>query len=355
MATIKRFTFDWWQDSLRNICLLTALLLIPGQATTAQQPPTPPQPTASGEGKISIPAPGTTVATTSADDERYRIGPGDVLDIRIFNRPQLSRDAVRVDGRGMIRMPLIEDEIQAGCKTESELEKEIAARYLKYQRNPQVNVFVKEYQSKPVAVIGAVNTPGRFQLQRRVRLLELLTYAGGQSERAGRSIQIVHSEVNSICEKPVGNADEDLSLTFVSYNLNDTLKGDEKANPYIQPGDIISLPDAEQVYVIGNVLKPTSIPLKEPVTVSRAIAIAGGTLPDSKTDKIIINRPVQGGTGKTEIVVDLKAISKKQAEDVVLQPNDVVEVPTSGGKRFLRTLAGAVVPSIAQLPVRVIP
>ena len=96
------------------------------------------------------------------EDERYRIGPGDLLDVRIFNRPQLSRDAVRVDAKGVIRMPLIEEDIQAACLTESELAKEVAQRYRKYQRNPQVDVFVKEYNSQPVAVIGAVDKPGRF-------------------------------------------------------------------------------------------------------------------------------------------------------------------------------------------------
>src|ERR1043165_242236 len=91
-----------------------------------------------------------------AQDDRYRIGPGDVLDIRIYNRPQLSREAVRVEGNGMIRMPLIENEIQAACRTEGELAKEIATGYAKYYKNLQVDVFIKEYHSKQVAVIGAV-------------------------------------------------------------------------------------------------------------------------------------------------------------------------------------------------------
>src|SRR5215813_11849439 len=112
-----------------------------------------------------------------AADDRYRIGPGDVLDIRIYNRPQLSRDAVRVEGSGMIRMPLIETEIQAACLTEGELAKEISTRYAKYYKNLQVDVFIKEYHSRQVAIIGAVNEQSRFELQRRVRLLELLTYA----------------------------------------------------------------------------------------------------------------------------------------------------------------------------------
>ena len=123
-------------------------------------------------------------------DERYRIGPGDVLDIRIFNRPNLSREAVRVEGSGIIRMPLIEGEIQAACKSEGELANEIAKRYLKYYRNPQVDVFVKEYHAREVALIGAVNEQGRYQMQRRLRLLELLSFAKGPSDKAGQTINI---------------------------------------------------------------------------------------------------------------------------------------------------------------------
>src|SRR5678815_2862017 len=87
-------------------------------------------------------------ANARGADDRYRIGPGDVLDIRILNRPNLSRDAVRVEGNGLIRMPLIDEEIQAACKTEGELAKEITTRYTKFYRNPQVDVFIKEYHSK---------------------------------------------------------------------------------------------------------------------------------------------------------------------------------------------------------------
>ena len=124
----------------------------------------------------------TSLGSVAAQqDDRYRIGPADVLDIRIHNRPQLSREAVRVEGNGMIRMPLIDAEIQAACLTEGELAKEISTRYAKYYRNLQVDVFIKEYHSRQVAIIGAVNDQSRFELQRRVRLLELLTYAKGAS------------------------------------------------------------------------------------------------------------------------------------------------------------------------------
>ena len=137
----------------------------------------------------------------SAADDRYRIGAGDVLDIRIYNRPQFSREAVRVEGNGMIRMPLIETEIQAACLTEGELAKEISTRYAKYYKNLQVDVFIKEYHSQQVAIIGAVNDQSRFELQRRVRLLELLTYAKGPSAKAGQTINIVHSTNISPCKQ----------------------------------------------------------------------------------------------------------------------------------------------------------
>ena len=284
--------------------------------------------------------------------ERYRIGPGDILEILVFNRPLLSREAVRVDARGMIRVPLIEGEIQAACRTENELAKEVSTHYLEYLRNPNVEVFVKEYQSQPVAVLGAVNAPGRFQLQRRVRLLELLSFAGGHAERAGGRIHLIHASDVSICKESVVVADA--LESFDSYNLNDMLRGDDKSNPYVRPGDIVTLPESERAFVVGNVLKPSTIPLKEPITVSQAIAMAGGLMPDTKSDKVRIIRQMPGSTTKTEIFIDLKGIDKRRAEDVVLQANDIVDVPASGGKRFLRSLVSAIAPAVSRVPVQVI-
>lgn len=319
-------------------------------AVSAQQPT---EKTASDNtvaaGTKSAPA----VMTSNADD-RYRIGPGDILDIRILNRPTLSREAVRVEGNGMIRMPLIETEIQAACKTEGELAKEIADRYLKFYRKPVVDVFVKEYHSKPVAIIGAVNEQSRFELQRRVRLLELLTYAKGISPKAGQTINIVHSPPSLICQKAEPDADE-ATTAFSSYKLSETLEGRPRANPYVEPGDIITIPEANQVYVVGNVFTPLTIPLKEPITLSRAVAMAGGIKQDSQKDKVRIVRQDPGTGTSKELLVDLTAIEKKRAEDTPLMPNDIIDVPLSGTKSFLRTLLGTVAPSVAQMPVRIIP
>ena len=331
-------------------------------SVSAQQVSPPTEKTTSDNSPVTNPTNATTAANTTRAqvvpvvdaDDRYRIGPGDVLDIRILNRPNLSREAVRVEGSGMIRMPLIDTEIQAACKTEGELAKEITTRYTKFYRNPQVDVFIKEYHSKQVAIIGAVNEQSRFELQRRIRLLDLLTYAKGPSPKAGQTINIVHSPQSLVCQK--GEAETaGAPAAFSSYKLSDTLLGDPRANPYIEPGDVITLPIANEIYVVGNVFTPVTIPLKEPITLSRAVAMAGGVKQDSKKDKVRIVRQEPGTSTSKEIIVDLSAIEKKRAEDIALMPNDIIDVPTSGGKTFLRGLLGTIAPSMAQLPVRVIP
>jgi polysaccharide biosynthesis/export protein len=338
--------------ALMRVCASIALVAGLFQSAFAQQPATNANVSSA---PIETAVTAANPAAKSADD-RYRIGVGDVLDIRVFNKPQFSRDSVRVDSRGMIRMPLIVSEIPAACRTEYELASDLTERLKEFLRQPQVDVFIKDYQSQPVAVLGAVRAPSRFQLQRRVRLLELLSYVGGPADNAGRTIQIVHTAAPSICETRSATEADDAEVSVLdNFKLSDTMRGDEKANPFVRPGDVISIAEAEQAYVVGNVLRPSAILLKERITVSRAIAMSGGLMPDTKSDRVRIVRQAPDSISKTEIFVDLKAIDKRKAEDIVLQAGDIVDVPTAGGKRLLRSLVGAIVPSVGQLPVRVIP
>src|SRR6476620_6789841 len=331
---------------------LLVALIAPGLvAPVSAQVTNSPTANAASESVNVKQSPAAAAVASSQPDDRYRIGPGDVLDIRIFNRPNLSRDAVRVEGNGMIRMPLIDTEIQAACKTEGELAAEISRSYIKYYKNPQVDVFIKEYHSKQVAVIGAVNEQSRFELQRRIRLLELLTFAKGPSTKAGQTINVVHSTAPTLCKA----ANDDETAAFTSYRLSDTLQGDPKANPYLEPGDIVTIPDADQVYVVGNVFLPMTIPLRESITLSRAIAMAGGIKQDTKKDKVRVVRQEPGTNVKKEIIVDLTAIEKRRAEDIQLLPNDIVDVPASTGRSILRGLIGGGTQSLTQLPIRVVP
>jgi polysaccharide biosynthesis/export protein len=306
--------------------------------------------------------------------EQYRIGPRDVLTIRVTAPeivPQFSAEAMEVNECGMIPLLSVQNEeqneVRAAGMTTNELQEHLRRFYTKYKRNPQVVVKVREYNSQPVAINGAVARPGQFQLRRPVRLLELLQfYAGGATDKSGGRIQIARMPALGMCESrpAAGTAaaaptatpiDDAPAPSFITLKLEDTLKADERANPFLQPGDVITLPEAREAYVVGNVLRPGPIPLKdEHLTVSRAIAMVGGFMPDSRKEKVRIIRQEANGTGSREIFVDLKAIDKRQAEDVALLPNDIIEVPVAGGKRVLRSLVGAVVPSVGQLPVQVI-
>ncbi len=293
---------------------------------------------------------------TGATDESYRIGPGDVLDIVVSKHNDYSRLGVRVDNNGMIQLSRDDRELNAACKTVKELANEVKERYAKYLRSPYVYVEVKEFHSQPVAVIGAVNAPGRFQLQRRVKLLELLTFVNGPSDRAGGSIQIIRSPQGAMCDSPrPASSETPPDDTLIAYKLNETLAAEEQANPYVRPGDIIRVADAEQAYIIGAVRNAAPISLKEPLTLSEAIARAGGLTSEANSEKIRIVRHVNGSPGKTEIVANLKTINKRQSEDILLQANDVIEVPgPQGAKKFLGGLMRTLVPRMATYPLGII-
>jgi polysaccharide export outer membrane protein len=317
-------------------------------------------------------------ARAAADDPRpspaasqYRIGPRDVLMIRVTAPdivPQFSNDALEVDECGMIPLLSVQNEeqntVKAAGLTTSELQEQLRKFYTKYKRNPQVVVKVKEYNSQPVVINGAVMRPGQFQMRRPVRLLELLSfYAGGPTERNGGRIQIARmpplgecASAQQVATASNAQGEDAYAPQFLILNLSDTLKGEEQANPYLQPGDVITLPEAKEAYVVGNVLRPGPVMLKdEHLTVTRAIAMAGGLMPDTKKDKVRVIRVDADGGNRQELPIDLAAIDKHKAEDITLRPNDIVDIPASGGKRLLKSIITGGANSVTQLPVRVIP
>jgi polysaccharide export outer membrane protein len=291
---------------------------------------------------------------TPADDTRYRIGPGDVLSILVRKAPELSGPA-RVDQRGMIRIAMIDKDIKAACRTETELAEQIATLYLEYKNNPNVEVFVADFQSRPVAVIGAVDKPGQFRLQRRVRLLELISSAGGPTDKAGRVINVIHAGGPNLCtNEKVESEGASAAQALSVYKLDDTMKGTDESNPFVQAGDVVSLPEADQVFVVGYVYQPKSIPLKDkPITVSRAIEAAGGPQRDASTSNVRIVRQAPDGMNKQAIPVDLKAIQKQKAEDIILLPNDIVEVGTSTSKMLFNVLTGTIPSVVSQGILRI--
>ncbi|NOT48005.1 MAG: hypothetical protein HOP17_09710 [Acidobacteria bacterium] len=293
----------------------------------------------------------------SIASENYRVGPGDILDVVVSKNDTLSRSGLRVSNKGTIQLPMLDSDVNAACMTERDLADSIKEKYKKYLVSPFVNVTVREFNSNPVAVIGAVNSPGRFQLQRPVRIAELLTFVNGPTANAGRTIEIMRNSSRPYCDEstfviPADGGEELLTLT-----LANTFKGGEAANPLIRAGDIIRIAEVGQMnaYIQGNVRNGTAISLRDPVSLSQAIAMAGGLTPGAQLEKIRIRRQIDGSINREEIFVNLKEINKGVRDDVLLQANDIVEVPgPAGAKKVFQDIFKSFVPMVTQLPTRVI-
>ncbi|MCU1290122.1 MAG: Periplasmic protein involved in polysaccharide export [Acidobacteria bacterium] len=263
--------------------------------------------------------------------DKYRLGFQDTVEIQVFRHPELSQ-VVNINPDGTIRMPRIDQPIVAVCKTERELGDSITSYYKTYLKNPFVTVRAVEQRSQPFAVVGAVKKAGSFYLNRKIRLLELLAFAGGPDvEFAGSKIQIARVGNASGCTENSAEASAD-DLQFIGFNLNDVLKG--KENPWMEPGDIVSVLIAEEAYVVGNVLKPTKVTLNEPRTLTQALAIAGGTDSTANTSKVIIQRQEANGV-KKELLFDLKDIRDRKIPDPQLQANDIVQVSNDKMKSIM--------------------
>ena len=283
--------------------------------------------------------------------QRYRIGLQDVLEIQIAKHPELSQAVVKLDSEGKIRLNKIDKLVMAACKTENELASEIQNLYREnYLRDPFVMVNVREQNSQPFSVIGAVKKPGYFVTNRRLTLLELLSYAGGPDiEFAGTKIQVARIGGISGCVDESENVVTDGEIAFFTFNLADVIN--QKTNPVMKPGDIVVLLEADPVYVTGNVVKPQTILLKQTTTLTQAIAAAGGMLPATKKSQVTLVRQ-ENGT-KVEVVYDLKDIRDKKILDPVLQANDIVFVPTDKVKSFLGSLVEALTGGLGNIFTRI--
>ena len=180
----------------------------------------------------------------------------------------------------------------------------------------------------PVTVRGAVRAPSRIELRRRVRLLEILAASGGMTERAGKTVEIKRAALGSHCPSSTPNEPDKQAGAVEIYILEEIKRGDDRANPYVLPGDSVTVPEVGVAYITGNVAHPRPIPLDRPITLTQAIEMAGGLLTDSLTNRVRIFR---GSCSELKVLAfDLKAIKKRRAEDVVIQPYDIIEVPGKG-------------------------
>ncbi len=279
----------------------------------------------------------------------YLLGPGDVLDVRVFGQSDLS-STVQVDGDGNLSsLPFLETPISAKCRTSTQVQKDIAQAYSKFINNPQVSVRITERNSRqPATVFGAVRQPTRVEMKRKVRLNELLAVSGGTTERASGTIQILHTEP-LLCPEPgeeaLAQPIDGTKIPLQIVKLSELVSGKVDANPVIRPGDYVLVTEAEPVYITGSVVQPGGIYLRDQLTLGRALAMVGGVRKEAKQNDIKIYRQKPGSTEQEIIKVDFAAIRKNEKPDVMLQAYDVIEVGEASpfsSQRIGATLLGAV-------------
>jgi protein involved in polysaccharide export with SLBB domain len=286
-----------------------------------------------------------TEAKAETSVSNYLIGTGDTLDVIIARRPELGwRGQVNSDG-DIPALPYLEKPIRALCRTEVEVAGDIAEAYSKLIKNPTITVRVIERSTRPAIIFGAVRTPQRLQLQRDVRLNELLFISGGITDRTSGDIQIFSPEP-MVCPEPEAKGDApdagaNTKNPLKVVKILDLMAGKEEANPLIRPGDIITIMVAEPVYLTGGVVSPQGINYREQMTLSRAIMTVGGLSDGARAGEIRIYRRTKSATEQEVIRADYNAIKKKQQPDIPLMPYDIIEVPQSSNSSARRTWQSA--------------
>ena len=278
----------------------------------------------------------------------YLLGPGDVVDVRVFGQPDLSSSA-QVDGDGNLSaLPFLETPIRAKCRTDKEVQKDVTLAYAKFINNPQVSVRISERNSRqPATVFGAVRQATRIEMKRKVRLNELMAVSGGFTEKAAGTIQILHTEP-LMCPEPGEEADavpiDGTTIPLQIVKIADLRAGKKDANPVIRPGDYVLVTEAEPVYITGAVMSPGGLYLRDQLMLSRALAMVGGATKEAKLNDVKVYRYIPGSAKQEILHVDVAAIKKNQQPDFLLQPYDIIEVGEAGifsSSRIGSTLVGA--------------
>ena len=303
-----------------------------------------------------------SLATPSAGAEQgeYRIGAHDLLEINVFEAPDLNR-SLRVSAGGEISMPLL-GAIQSSGLTARELEGTLEVKLRQYMKDPHVGVFVTTVESHPVSVVGAVKKPGVFQIRGTKTVLEMLSMAEGLADDAGDEVLVMRgaglhfgSDANrgstnqdapassapqspSQADVTANSADDPNDNDTIKINLKDLLEsGDQRLNVAVYPGDIVKVTRGGIIYVIGDVKKPGGFVLKtdQNMSVLKAIALAEGLNATAAKSRTKIIRTDEKTGQRVEFPLDLGKVLAGKAPDTPLKPADIVFIPNSSGKTML--------------------
>jgi polysaccharide export outer membrane protein len=322
----------------------------------------------------SDPGPASTMVLI-APDEDYRIGPGDVIDVRVEDAPELSR-VLRVSANGTFSLPYV-GRVTAQQKTAEELAESIAARLRgSYLVEPNVTITVKQINSHAFFIQGAVRRPGVYQIEGRPSLLKLVTIAGGLADNHGSTAYIIR-EVKAQRPDASAGADSTASVAparetgaesgkgapaarvapetesepqyeLTKVNITGLLKGRFEQNMTVEPGSIVNIPPTDVFFVAGEVKGPGSFPLKDGTTLRQAISLAQGTTYEADKSNAIIFRENLASGQRQEIKVDIGKVMSGKSDDVPIMANDIIIVPNSR----LKTVSGALLSAFGLSAVR---
>ena len=275
-------------------------------------------------------APASAQSETVAQAELVHFG--DLIEVDVVG-------SYEYDWRGTITpegfldgLDYLGEQVYALCRSEREISGDIEKQYGKILRDPKVAVRILDRSNRAVAFVnGAVRSPQRFQIKRPVHLSELLVLTGGITDRSSGEISIFRPPKLS-CTDPKKNTGEFVKASqpggaeTINIRIAEILRGDPSANPQILSGDIVTVSEALPVYMIGGVNSPQQIPLRNQLTLSRAIATAGGLAKEGSSNITIFRRE---GRETKVINADLEKIASG-ADDPMLKPFDIVDVPLKG-------------------------
>ncbi len=291
-----------------------------------------------------------TARAGSASDSGYRIGPDDLLEIRVPDLLDVSaasqlasatqsgallpvvapapvfQQGLRVNAAGKVTLPLI-GTLTAEGQTPTALEEEIARRIMEAQilRSPHVSIQIIEFRSRVVAVVGSVERPGLYPLTRPgATVADMIWAAGGPTKDAGRVVEFAPATV--------GGGSSDNGAEPIRIDLEALLRAsgvrDHMLDPRARAGDVITISPAGNVFVDGWVSKPGSYPVTRGLTLNGAVAAAGGKLFPADLRHATLGRVAESGTQQL-LPVDLEAVAEGRAPDVPITDGDVVRVPAS--------------------------
>jgi polysaccharide biosynthesis/export protein len=275
----------------------------------------------------------------------YTLGPGDQISVAALELDEISKGPYRVDSSGFVNIPLA-GRIQATGLGVSQLESQIESRLKKYQLRPAVSVSILEFRSQPISIIGAVNAPGVHHLEGNKTLAEALSLSGGLRADAGSTVKLTRQLAYG--RIPLKTAADDPSGAFsvAEVKVKTILDASDPAeNIYVAPNDVISVPKAEMIYVVGEVQRSGGFTLAEDESMSvlQALSLAGGLKSTASPKAAVILRSVPGSPHRQEQPLNLKRTMEGEGEDIPLHRDDILFIPTNKPKVVaLRMIEAAV-------------